>query len=69
MKKMYNFYRTAMISVLILIVAIGLFPNLGNAQENDPPNFAIPECMKVKPENESRVIPFAQFMLSLKVMV
>jgi hypothetical protein len=56
MKKKYINYRTAMVSILMIIVAFGAFTLVGNAQENDPPLFALVECMKVKPENEGRYL-------------
>ena len=56
MKKKYNNYGKAMAIMILLAVAFGVFPLIGNAQENDPPLFALVECMKVKPENEDRYL-------------
>lgn len=56
MKKKYNNYGKAMVVTILLSIAFGVFPLLGNAQENDPPLFALVECMKVKPENEDRYL-------------
>jgi hypothetical protein len=56
MKKKYNNYGKAMVVMILLAVAFGVFPLLGNAQENDPPLFELVECMKVKPEKEKVLV-------------
>ncbi len=52
MKKKYKIFTNAMVVFMILVVALGVLPALGNAQENEPPLFALVECMKVMPQNE-----------------
>ncbi|HSO87712.1 MAG TPA: hypothetical protein VLQ91_14240 [Draconibacterium sp.] len=56
MKKKYNYFgKTAAVMILLAFV-FAVIPLLTNAQQNDPPLFALVECMKVKPENESRYL-------------
>ena len=56
MKRKFNNYGKVMAVTVLLAVVFGVFPLVGNAQENDPPLFALVECMKVKPENENRYL-------------
>jgi len=56
MKKKHNNYRKAVVVIFLFTIVFGVFPLTGNAQENDPPLFALVECMKVKPENEDRYL-------------
>lgn len=53
MKKKYMDFKKVMVAFILLAFAFGVFPLLGSAQENEPPLFALVECMKVKPQNES----------------
>jgi hypothetical protein len=55
-KKKYINYRKAMIALFTVIVALGLFPLSGNAQQNEPTLYALVDCMKVKPENEGKYL-------------
>ena len=56
MKRKFNNYGKAMVVMFLLTVAFGVFPLLGNAQENDPPLYAVVACMKVKPEKEKVLV-------------
>lgn len=56
MKKKYNYFLRAFFLFVISTVILCAFPMLSHAQENDPPLFALVECMKVKPENESKYL-------------
>ena len=56
MKKKYNNFGKAATVMFLLVFAFGVFPLLGYAQENDPPLFALVDCMKVKPENEAKYL-------------
>lgn len=53
MKNKYDFYRKNFIAIVMFAIVFGVFPRSAIAQENDPPLFALVECMKVKPQNES----------------
>lgn len=52
MKKKYMDLKKVMVAFLLLTVAFGVFPQMGNAQEVEPPFFALVESMKVLPQNE-----------------
>ncbi len=52
MKNKYMDFKKVLVALIVFTVTIGVFPPLGNAQENEQPLFALVECMKVKPQNE-----------------
>lgn len=56
MKNWYNIYRKTKVAILMFAFVFGVFPLVANAQQNDPPLFALVDYMKVKPENESRYV-------------
>lgn len=56
MKTSYCYTEKTKAVILFIAVVCLSIPYWGNSQENNPPNFAIVECMKVKPENENRYL-------------
>jgi L-rhamnose mutarotase len=56
MEKKYNYFLKTFFLFIISTVILCAFPMLSHAQENDPQLFALVECMKVKPENESKYL-------------
>lgn len=56
MKKKYNYFGKTVVVMLLLAFVFGISPILVDAQQNDPPLYALVECMKVKPENQGRYL-------------
>jgi hypothetical protein len=53
MKKNNNLILESAITFFLVAILMVVIPFGGNAQQNDPPLFALVECMKVMPENEN----------------
>ncbi len=56
MEKKYNYFLKTFFLFIFSTVILCAFPMMSHAQENDPQLFALVECMKVKPENESKYL-------------
>ncbi len=56
MKKKYNEFKRELVAFVVFAIVLGVFPIMGNAQENNPRLFVLVECMNVQPENNDRYL-------------
>lgn len=58
MKNKYNNCQNILATILLITASFGVFPVMGNAQENEAPLFAQVDFIKVMPENGDKFIEF-----------